>query len=239
MPSKGPNAATTASIDLEHGDRDRITPSGSSSLTPDGPRSKAATPRPSLEIEEVVPRHRARHTQRIWMRLEAKLPAPVRKCGRQTVAWLEGPKPPRKHCIKPFFECVQTFPARLPGRLPAWARLIIYIVLFVIWAVIFGVILTNYSLPSNIGGFGAPARLSCVTNLWYVYEHYVLEVCLISRQVKPPVLRPRWSQLPALRELVLFIQLPGRLPQRTSSESTSHRQCFYKLQITSRGRCNG
>ncbi|KAF2034629.1 hypothetical protein EK21DRAFT_56046 [Setomelanomma holmii] len=166
MTSKGPSTATTVPIDLEHGNRDQITPSASSSLTPDGPRSKAATPRRSLEIEEVVPRQRSLKTPRICTRLEGKLPEPIVRCGRTVAKWLEGPKPPRQHRIKPLLEWVQTFPARLLGRLPAWARLLVYIVLFVIWAVAFGVILTNYSLPSNIGGFGAPVPLSCVTNLW-------------------------------------------------------------------------
>lgn len=35
-----------------------------------------------------------------------------------------------------------------------------------LWLVIFGVILSNDSLPRDIGGFGPPIRLSCTARLW-------------------------------------------------------------------------
>jgi hypothetical protein len=169
MPSKNAPRATTVPVDMEHGYRDQITPSASSSLTPEEPGSKAATPTPrrSLEIEEHVPRHRASHTPRTWARFETKLPAPVARYSRVVVNWIRGPEPPRAHHINPLFERIQTFPVRQLARLPRWARGCVWIVAFVIWAVLFAVILINYSLPSNIGGFGAPVTLSCVTNLWY------------------------------------------------------------------------
>jgi hypothetical protein len=169
MPSKNAPHATTVPVDVEPGYPDHITPSASSSLTPEEPRSKAATliPRRSLDIEEHVPRQRASHASRTWARLDTTLPAPVIRYSRAAVNWIKGPEPPRAHRINPLFERLQTFPARQLARLPRWARACVWIVGFVIWAVLFAVILTNYSLPSNIAGFGAPVTLSCVTNLWY------------------------------------------------------------------------
>jgi hypothetical protein len=168
MPSKAAPHTTTVSVDVEHGHGDHITPSTLSSRTPDEPRSKAATPTPrrSLEIEETAPHHRPCHTRHTWARLEAKLPAPIARCSRAVVNWTRGPEPPRFYRIAPLFERIQTFPARWLARLPPWLLICMYIAVFVVWAVLFAVILTNYSLPSNIGGFGAPVTLSCVTNLW-------------------------------------------------------------------------
>jgi hypothetical protein len=214
MPStKAPNA-TARPIDLEYGNRDQITPSASSSLTPDEPRSKAVTPtlRRSLEIEDAVPRHRTFHTPRIWTKLEAKLPTPLSKSSRKVVNWIKGPAIPRTYSITPFFERVQTLPARLLARLPQWARLGIYVVAFIVWAVIFGVILTNYSLPSNIGGFGAPVALSCVTNLWYVLYTDDDTSMLTDLQAQRSIMWPRRSKLSAFCQLFLRIQLSRRLP---------------------------
>ncbi|KAF2832286.1 hypothetical protein CC86DRAFT_88154 [Ophiobolus disseminans] len=157
VPSTGPRAAIR---DVEDGsgdtDGDAITPSAASSCIPEEPRSKGATPtaRPSA------------HTRTWWTRLEAKLPAPVGRCRRQAAGWLTGPEPAGRYCITPFLERFQTWPVRLLGRLPPWARVCVYLAGFGLWAALFGVILTNYSLPANLAGYGAPVPLSCVANLW-------------------------------------------------------------------------
>jgi hypothetical protein len=198
MPAKGPHATTT---DLEHGSRDAITPSTSSSLTPDVPRSKAATPTPrrSLEIEDAVPRHQSSQAQRIWTKVEAKLPAPIARYSDKAVAWLKGPEPPRTYRITPFLERFQTFPVRMLARLPQWSRVCIYVVAFVLWAVLFGVILTNYSIPANFAGFGAPVPLSCVTTLWYVCTLRPSSITTDDLQAKCPVLRTERPKLLSFR----------------------------------------
>jgi hypothetical protein len=198
MPAKGPHATTT---DLEHGNRDAITPSASSSLTPDGPRSKAATPTPrrSLEIEDAVPRHQTSQAQRIWTKIEARLPAPIARYGDEAVAWLKGPEPPRTYRITPFLERSQTFPVRMLARLPQWSRACIYIVAFVVWAVLFGVILTNYSITTNFAGFGPPVPLSCVTTLWYISTLKPSSISTDYPQAKCPVLRTERPKLLPLR----------------------------------------
>jgi hypothetical protein len=164
--------AHASTIDLEHGNHDQITPSASTSFTPDAPRSKAATltPRRSLEVED-LPHQQTRHISRVWTRLEAKLPAPIVRWNHTLAGWIKGPEPPTRYRINPIFERIQTLPVRLLARLPRWIRVCIYAVACVLWAVLFGVILTNYSLPTNFAGFGAPVPLSCVTNLWYVSRH--------------------------------------------------------------------
>ncbi|KAH8726269.1 hypothetical protein GQ44DRAFT_706037 [Phaeosphaeriaceae sp. PMI808] len=148
MTSKDREAATTVPVDVEQGSGDQI-PSIASSSTPAEQRSKTET-----------------YTPQILTTLKARLPASIARWNDKAVGWIKGPEPPKKYYIVPLLERVQTFPVRLLGRLPPWARVCIYSITFVLWAVLFGVILTNYSLPSNLAGFGAPVRLSCVTNLW-------------------------------------------------------------------------
>jgi hypothetical protein len=196
-PSKRGPAATTAPlpVDLEYGSHDQITPRASSSLTPDEPRSKDVTPTPrrSLEIEDVGSRNRSIRRPRLWMRAEQKVPAPIARWSRKAVNWIRGPAPPRSYRITPFFESVQTLPVRLLAHLPQWVRACIFTVAFVLWVVIFGVILSEYGLPSDIGGLGPPVRLSCVDNLWYVgfFSKTAREYQTDSSQAKPSVVRPR------------------------------------------------
>lgn len=168
MPHKSP-VATTVPVDDDI-ERNQTTPDSSSSATPNHDRSKAVTPvsRRSFEIEDGASRRPSSRPERIWSQLVAKMPAPATRYGRKVVEWVKGPQPARPHAIKPVLERFQTFPVKLLGRLPPWARLVVYAVAFVLWAVLFAVILTNYSLPTNFAGFGAPVALSCVSNLWYV-----------------------------------------------------------------------
>ncbi|KAF2133920.1 hypothetical protein P153DRAFT_281094 [Dothidotthia symphoricarpi CBS 119687] len=149
-------------MDVERG-VNQITPSDS----PDESRSKLATPdtRQSLDVEDVVPRNRSFFTPR-WKKIEQKVPPPVIRCSRKVVSWVKGPDPPRAYRIDPFFERVQTFPARTVTRLPKLAVICVYCIACLLWIVLFGVIISDYSLPSNIGGLGAPVRLSCVAQLW-------------------------------------------------------------------------
>jgi hypothetical protein len=85
---------------------------------------------------------------------------------RKAVAWAQGPRPAKEYSITPFFERWQTLPTRLLARLPKWLRICSYGLLCILWTVIFAVVISDRSLPSDIGGFGAPVRLSCVNNLW-------------------------------------------------------------------------
>jgi hypothetical protein len=160
--------ATVVPVDLEHGNRHQITPSGSSSLTPEEPLSKAATPtlRRSFEVDDAPPRQRTFHNAGLWTSIEKKVPAPVTRWSRKVVDWTKGPELARTYRITPLFERIQTFPVRILGRLPQWLRVCIYSAALILWIVLFAVILTKFSMPSDIAGFGKPLGLSCVTNLW-------------------------------------------------------------------------
>ncbi|KAH4071024.1 hypothetical protein HBI49_022900 [Parastagonospora nodorum] len=166
MPAKDTANATTVPVDVEQGHRDQITPSASTSLARNGDISKPATPRRSLELDDGAPRNRNLNTRSPWTKFEAKLPAAVAQINHKIVSWMKGPEPNKIHHITPLLERIQTWPIRLLARLPRWILACIYAVGFVLWAVLFGVILTNYSMPTNLAGFGAPVPLSCVTNLW-------------------------------------------------------------------------
>lgn len=158
--------ATAAPVDLEiGGSRDQIAASGSSSFTPDDTPSKAATPRRSLDFEDRQPQRRT-FILKTWRRAERKLPAPVTRWSRKAIAWIKGPEAPVLHRINPLFEPVQTFPARLVARLPKPVRSSLFAAAFVLWVVIFGVIISDFSLPTNLAGYGAPVRLGCAAQLW-------------------------------------------------------------------------
>jgi hypothetical protein len=166
-------------IDLEHGtkrdhSRDRVTPSGQ-------------------DIGQVAP-HRQFGQIPPWTRkLRDRTPAPVARWSRKVVEWGKGPKPPSRYTITPFLERWQTLPVRLLARLPEWMRICIYAAACVIWIVIFAVVISDGGLPSDIGGFGAPVKLSCVNNLWYGVSSYTrsCDDCADLRQAIPRELRTR------------------------------------------------
>ena len=164
--AKNAASATAAPVDLEIGrSGDQIAVSGSSSFTPDDTPSKAATPRRSLDFEDPQS-HQKSFVTKTWRRTERKLPTPVTRWIHKAVAWVKGPEPPALHRINPLFEPIQTSPARLIARLPKPVRFCLFTAAFVLWIVLFGVIISNFSLPTNLAGYGAPVRLSCAAQLW-------------------------------------------------------------------------
>ncbi|KAG9196499.1 hypothetical protein G6011_01620 [Alternaria panax] len=139
-------------IDLEHGtkrdhNRDRVTPSGQNT-------------------ENAAPHHQLGRTPPWTRKLRDCTPAPVVRWSRKVGAWAKGPKPPSRLTITPVLERWQTLPVRLLARLPGWMRICIYAVTCALWIIVFAVVLSNGRLPSDIGGLGAPVKLSCVNNLW-------------------------------------------------------------------------
>jgi hypothetical protein len=166
-------------IDLENGtkrdhNRDRVTPSDQS-------------------IEQVAPHRQSRHSPPWTRKLRERTPAPVARWSRKVVEWVKGPKPSSRHTITPLLERWQTLPVRVLAWLPEWARLCIYAAACVIWIVVFAVVISDGGLPSDIGGFGAPVKLSCVNNLWYVSSSYTPSChdCTDRRQAIPRKLRTR------------------------------------------------
>lgn len=142
-------------------------PSGSSSFTPNDTPLKAATPRRSLEFVDHAPQRRSFATKAL-RKIESSLPAPLTRWSRKAGAWIQGPEAAAPHRIAPLFERVQTLPTRLIARLPKTARSCLFAGAFVLWVVLFGVLISDFSLPSSIAEFGAPVRLSCAAQLWWV-----------------------------------------------------------------------
>lgn len=156
-------------MDLEAGrGSDQIATSGTSSYTPDIAPSKAATPRRSLDFEEPQQPRQRSFVSMSWRRMEEKLPGPLMRGFRKSCAWIKGPETPVLHRIVPLFEPVQTFPARLVARLPKTVRFCLFAVGFVLWVVLFGVIISSFSLPADLAGYGTPVRLGCAAQLWCV-----------------------------------------------------------------------
>lgn len=100
--------------------------------------------------------------------MKEKLPGPLTRGFRKVSAWIKGPEAPVLHRIVPLFEPVQTFPARLVARLPKTVRFCLFAVGFVLWVVLFGVIISSFSLPADLAGYGTPVRLGCAAQLWCV-----------------------------------------------------------------------
>jgi hypothetical protein len=147
-------AVPETTVDLEHGtkrdpSRDRVTPNGQN-------------------IEELVAPHRQSSHTPPWKRnFRARTPAPLVRWSRKVGAWVKGPKPPTKYTITPFLERWQTLPVRWLERLPEWMRICAYAAACITWIIVFALVISDGGLPADIGGFGAPVKLSCVNNLWY------------------------------------------------------------------------
>lgn len=101
-----------------------------------------------------------------WSTVEQQLPAPIVRCGRKLIDWVKGPVPRHTYTINPLLKPAQETPIRLLRRLPWWVRVCVYIIACILWIVLFALLLTRFSLPSDIAGFGPPLSLSCVANLW-------------------------------------------------------------------------
>lgn len=170
--AKSAATVTASQVDLEvGGSRDQIAASGSSSFTPDDTPSKAATPRRSLDFEDRQPQQHS-FVKETWRKAETKLPAPVTRWSRKAIGWIKGPELPVLQRINPLFENVQTYPARLVARLPKPVRFCLFAAASILWIVLFGVIISDFSLPTNLAGYGAPVRLGCAAQLWCVYQHF-------------------------------------------------------------------
>lgn len=205
-----PERAVPETIDLEHGtkrdpSRDRVAPNG--------------------QNLEVTPQWRKR--------LSARTPAPVARWNRKVVDWIKGPKPLSRYTITPFLERWQTLPVRLLARLPEWLRICVYAAACIVWIVVFAVVISDGGLPSDIGGLGAPVKLSCINNLWYGLSSCTqsCDDCTDRRQAFSRELRNRRPQLPPLLQRLVRLRLPRRLLERPSPKPSRNRSAGYKLSI--------
>lgn len=106
------------------------------------------------------------HESAAWKKVQDRIPAPIARHARRAVCWLKGGEAPKTNVIAPVLARIQTAHSWQFARLPQLARACLFICAFMLWLVVFGVVLSKNSLPGDIGGFGAPVRLSCTARLW-------------------------------------------------------------------------
>jgi hypothetical protein len=132
-----------------------------------GESSDTVTPDTRLSQEygdNSTQEHVRRQQGKLWNHIPQRVAKPLRKA----IDWIKGPQTPRTYAIKPLFEPVQTYSARLLARLPKAVRFGLLFLTFFLWVALFGVILSKFGFPKDIAGYGAPVRLSCINRLWYV-----------------------------------------------------------------------
>lgn len=165
MPPSRPRKSEEPTVaDLEHG---RPTQSVSSLAIAEAESSQTDIPETRRSLEYADSTSHNYIYSKWWRKTVDKVPQPIARVAGKAVQWAKGPRPPQIYYIKPLLEPVQTFPIRGLSRIPKLARIGLLAVLFLLWIVLFGVILSKFGLPTNIGGFGAPVRLSCIARLWY------------------------------------------------------------------------
>jgi hypothetical protein len=150
-------------VDLD--DRDNISREPPIEL---GESSDTVTPNTRLSQEygdNTSQEHMRWQRGKLWNHIPQRVAKPLRKA----IDWIKGPQPPRAYAIVPLFEPVQMFPARLLARLPKAVRFGLLFLAFFLWVALFGVILSKFGFPTDIAGYGAPVRLSCIDRLWYVW----------------------------------------------------------------------
>lgn len=112
----------------------------------------------------------------IWMRESAKsfkykwIPLPLRKAGRATAEWINGPKPPRELRIKPLCPHIQEAPLRLMDRyMPKQRhRICLLIASYAVWLLIWSLMLKHNSASAYIEGYGKPSNIWCGASFWLV-----------------------------------------------------------------------
>lgn len=118
------------------------------------------------EVDPASSSEKKWHESAAWKQVQDRIPAPITHHARRVVCWLKGGESPKTNVIAPVFARIQTAHTRHFARLPPLARACLFICAFMLWLVVFGVVLSKNSLPGDIGGFGAPVRLSCTARLW-------------------------------------------------------------------------
>ena len=110
----------------------------------------------------------------VWMRESAKsfryrwVPVSLRKAGRATANWVEGPKPPRELKINPWFPKIQEAPIKflhkyVPKRKH---RASLLIALYAAWFLTWSLMLKHNATSGYIKGYGRPTNLWCGASFW-------------------------------------------------------------------------
>ncbi|KAF4544139.1 LCCL domain-containing protein [Lasiodiplodia theobromae] len=96
------------------------------------------------------------------------VPKPVNRVVNSIATWIKGPQPPRPYKITPFFPAIQTAPPRLldkyvPKRKHKGWLLVAF---YALWLLCFSLVLRKSAFSSDIGDYGSPLRLTCLSRFW-------------------------------------------------------------------------
>ncbi|KAL8724695.1 MAG: hypothetical protein Q9166_007806 [cf. Caloplaca sp. 2 TL-2023] len=110
----------------------------------------------------------------VWLRESSKsfhwrwVPYRVRHFARAVAAWTEGPHPPQKQKIIPFFPIIQEAPVRFIARYfprPIHKAALLALFLFC-WLLTFSLVLHHSASAGNIKGYGKPQPIWCGASYW-------------------------------------------------------------------------
>ncbi|EKG18791.1 LCCL domain-containing protein [Macrophomina phaseolina MS6] len=96
------------------------------------------------------------------------VPKAVQRVVNSVAAWVKGPQPPRPYKITPFFPAIQEAPPRLLNKyLPkrkqkAW----LLVAFYALWLLCFSLVLRKSAFSTEIGEYGSPTRLTCLSRFW-------------------------------------------------------------------------
>ncbi|KAH8702095.1 LCCL domain protein [Talaromyces proteolyticus] len=110
----------------------------------------------------------------IWLRESSAtfrwrwVPLPLRKAGRATATWVQGPDPPHDLLFRPFFPKLQELPVQLLERYaPTRPRKILALLFaYFFWFLTWFLILLKSHSSGNIEGYGLPQSISCAASYW-------------------------------------------------------------------------
>lgn len=97
------------------------------------------------------------------------VPRPVQRVVNSIATWVKGPQPPRPYKITPFFPAIQAAPPTLLNQyLPkrkqkAW----LLVAFYALWLLCFSLVLRKSAFSTEIGEYGSPTRLTCLSRFWY------------------------------------------------------------------------
>lgn len=110
----------------------------------------------------------------VWLRESSSsfqwgwIPLPLRKAGRATADWVQGPDPPRDLLFQPLFPKFQEMPIKFLDRYAPRKIHKVALLLFVylIWLLPWFLVILKANTSGNIEGFGRPQVISCVASYW-------------------------------------------------------------------------
>lgn len=110
----------------------------------------------------------------VWLRESSSsfhwgwVPLPLRKAGRATASWIQGPDPPHDLLFQPFFPKFQELPVKFLDRYaPRKAhKVTLLLLVYVFWLLPWFLVILKSNSSGNIEGYGRPQVISCSASYW-------------------------------------------------------------------------